>query len=66
MNAIMKKPKFVLRKTVNRTVGHGAPREHVTWDIMRKYGDGEEFICEFGEKFRKLAAKAVKALNETK
>lgn len=62
----MKKPKFILRKTVNRCVGHGVPTEHVTWDIMRQWGDGEEFVCEFAEQFAKLAAKAVKALNETK
>lgn len=56
----MKKSKFILRRMVNNP----GPHESVTWDIMRNWPDGEEFVGEFVEHFEKLARKAVKALNK--
>lgn len=56
----MKKPKFILRRMVNNP----GPHESVTWDIMKEWPDGEEFVGEFAEQFGKLATTAVKALNK--
>lgn len=61
----MKKPKFILRRVMNRTIApSGRVMEHATWDIMRKWPGGEEFICEFAKEFGRLARRAVWALNQ--
>lgn len=55
----MKKPKYSLRKSVDRSFMGRKVQEYVSYDIMR----GAEVITEFPPKHRRIAARCVKLLN---
>lgn len=59
----MKKTKYKLRKSVDRSYMGRSVQEYVSYDIMRVRKNGEELIVEFQPKHRRLAALCVKLLN---